>query len=298
VILLTNDEAFESELTLGSGTDEGLLTLLHFNGKTLTQNEGDGNFESLTVAPGDAEDKQLAIDRIQAFRPHVVVSTIGPDLNDIWFVADASWRPYYILSPQHSGSLDKLMEYVKASSTENNQPIHERFVGVDIAGSEDQELLKAYRDAIIKAFPNASPKALQAENTYDAVYFLSYAMVAGSKTADPFGLNIAGGMTKIIGGGSTFNVGVAHAPSVMADLLADKNVTLFGALGPPNWDSRGFRRSTGALYCFKDQGTFPLTAEFHVGHLDEVTKKLRLAKQYATLAPPCLQWLNLPAPPP
>jgi hypothetical protein len=309
VALVYSDEVVDTELKSAA------VELLKFNGKTLEEN-GANYFERLV--PRNASDAQITsvVTAIHAFRPHIVVSIAGSvfsrNPSGVLMGIELGWpppdtdRPYYILSPnnfpQASSDVAGMIRSVLLENVPPEPDAQKRFIGINVAGSEDGVLYNRYLDRL-SAHAEFATKG--SENYYDAVYFLAYAAFAGAPRSESvFGSDIVNGMERLITGGIPFNVGPDDVVSVFSELGQQDpqrgRIRLNGTLGPPRFSrDTGARIDTASIFCFEKHLTPPpLEVHPQVGYFDrDVTPALlRVSRLFANKTLPCLTELGLPAP--
>jgi hypothetical protein len=311
VALITTDEAADADLE--SAADD----LLRFNGQNLEANRGQGLFMDVrlpttSTAQRLAEVAQTVVD----FRPDIVISMADP-LFSIWITnifpqggvlpqIEAGWgvgaRPYYILSPSNyrdvESSIFSMIDVITEVTRETD--MHKRFVGVNVAGSEDGTLYNDYLRRLRDHEPIA--RAGQ-ENFYDAVYFTAYAIHAAGPKQPLLGSDFDFGMSRLISGGREFKVGPDDILATFEELgkrEPEGRIRLVGTLGPPRFNgSFGVRVDTGAVYCFeRPLPTSDLVLHSQVGYYDRdlPQPRLQVSRLFANKTLPCLQELGLPQP--
>lgn len=294
IAIVRSSDAFSDDLTLA------VESKLFFNGKSWTQNVADDNAHEYSMEGAEAFGE--AWTKIHDTKPHIVLST-GRGASAVMEKAGSvgtKWKPYVVFSPFDIGDVkDAALWIYNESYAINDLTFHNRFMWVNVAGSEDIDLLDSYKEHYT-AVAQAPP--VSAENAYDAAYYLIYSMYAATGPNPPNGLQMGQyGMPKLIAASPPFNVGPGFPgdPTKIFEVLdelekPDGKIRLNGTLGPPFFDSKGIRRSTGEIECLVKTPS-SLVLKEHVGHFDQVSKTLRLAKYYAGSTPPCLDWLGLPS---
>ena len=241
---------------------------LQFNSRDLAANQSAGYYQEFDVDAGQTPQDVSA--KIVAYEPHVVISMLGPRFtNSGAMMGQATGvaasieqtlgpnrvRPYYILNPINAASLGAVSELLKGF-LQVFPTMHERFLGLNVAGADDTRLYHAYLDRLRSAFPRARD---QTENFYDPIYYLAYSMYVAGVEQRLDGTHIRGGMAHLLLG-KVFDVGPIPIPDVFGELRnRPSTIQLVGTMGPPFFES-GARKGRGALYCF--QGT-------DVAHLQE-----------------------------
>jgi hypothetical protein len=294
VAIIRTVDAFSDDLT------PAVQAKLSFNGKTWQENVTAGHAKEFPVA--GAESFGIAWTGIKAMKPHIVLSTgfgASSVMNEV--SSDGAWQPYVVFSPYDLSDVSAATSWIKATSNSIDDPLfHDRFMWVNVAGSEDVDLLDAYKQRLSS---HAGPEEVSAENLYDAAYFLTYAMFAANGTQPPNGLQMGQyGMPELFAASPEVNVGPAYPgnpqpliPQVLAELAKPEGkVRLNGTMGPPIFDTNGIRRSTGQVDCLIKAPNLELSLREHVAHYDGNSQTLRYAKNYSDGTAPCLKWLNLP----
>jgi hypothetical protein len=285
---------------------------LRWNGRDWAANEGLGLYMDLSLPlPTTQADISGAAQTIITEKPDIVISMTGPlvssyglDANSTqgllqviereWEGADSA-RPHYLLSPlnadQADGEVSTLIKKILYEIVLEPEAA-KRFIGINVAGSEDGGL---YNDYLNRLRDHAQLAAKNNENFYDVVYFLAYGIVATGLGNRVSGSDIATKIERLIRGGtaSEFSVGPEPIGGVFEALKnPDQTIRLLGTLGPPRFDrSRGVRIATGALYCFEKLPGNALAVQYQVGYFDRDAQPevLRVSKRFAGPAKlPCL----------
>jgi hypothetical protein len=292
VLLLYSDDPYELQLK------DAIQTALADEG--ITMDAAKFTYLPRKINPGQEASLDAAIDAIGTFKPHIVLSATGLALDYIWYHVhnDKKWFPYYVLSPVNYGMLDQLKYYIWLEN-KITPGLDRRFIGVNVAGSEDLDVTVPYQQQLHDRFEDGKTKV--GENFYDAVYFLAYAMLASGDLEHVYGRDIAKWMYRLNGQADPIPVGETDMNKIFNKLLADKQTFLLeGVSGPSTFNTtNGVRTTTASLYCFEiGPSGASITLRDHVGHYDEKQadeqKKLRLALPYQGINdPPCLKKLNL-----
>ena len=260
----TSDETAPLRLTLVESDDptltltaEALYPLLRFNGMNASENQAAGYLrrvgtESAFVHPvGDAAD---ALNELEAHPPDVILALANQEfaeqvmgqLEVDWAaVAPGQPRPFYLLSPE-------LIAH-EAILTNVYFELEKRTVGVNAAHYSDPRLYEAYVSRFSKAYPNSSTTGTQAENCYDAPYYLLYSVVAAGVTSGFTGERLAQGFLRIIDEQAPA-VDIGPAPlSEQIRLFRDAghSIQLMGTMGPPNFDlATSTRKVQIGVWCY------------------------------------------------
>jgi hypothetical protein len=167
---------------------------------------------------------------------------------------DEQKLPMFILSPFNAGDVDHLRAYLSTSSqTGEDADIQFRFLGVSIAGPEDNSARFEYETRLDALFDNVFADTA---NYYDATYLLAYAMYGAGSDEPLTGSSIARGMKRLVSG--------APVPIGPLDILStyqalsdpDVTVQIQSTLGPPTFDAEtGVRQIDGSVFCFARNGT-------------------------------------------
>jgi hypothetical protein len=245
-----------NDFTKLDGIGEVLNGQLRFNDKSAADNEPDHYLPLVVTSPftDPAADLSPQLEKLRAFRPHIIVSAasseflekILPELEKDWPESEAP-RPFYVLSPYQRGpAVLELAKYDWAYQ------LRRRIVGVNIAGAEDPTLYDAYLSRLKLQFPDAH-NLDSTENYYDAVYLLLYAAAAGAEGREPMGTDVANGMQRLLRG-IRYDVGPKDLVDAMRYLEEDRErtISLYGTLGPPDFDANGARRGTGSVWCIDE----------------------------------------------
>jgi hypothetical protein len=314
VALVTTDEAADADLE--SAADD----LLQFNGQNLQQNAANDLFREFTLQTSATPERvEQTAQAIVDFRPHIVISIAGPLFSmgrigaftqgGVLNQLEAKWaslgdRPYYILSPNNYPSIERatipMIDRI-VGDLPGLADMHKRFIGINVAGSEDVTLYNEY----LKRLHDLERDATEgSENYYDAVYFLAYSIHAAGPKEQIFGSDIEFGISRLITGGREFKVGPDDILATFDELAKrdpEGRIRLNGTLGPPRFNGAyGVRVDTGAIYCLERQlATSTLKLHDQVGYFDRDAeqRQLQVSRRFAGKPLPCLEELNLPQPP-
>jgi hypothetical protein len=302
VALVWTDDAFNNELV------QTAVLQLTFNGKGVSANETDGFYKSVKLEPSSDIPNEVAA--LRAFKPHVLISMANGSFIDSGML-DLFEREYgytnkvhYVLSPFNRADTPivkaLITEFItrEIESPTGVPTAHKRYMGVNVAGAEDQTLYNEYYTRLTTSFEGVQPGR---ENFYDALYFLAYGIHAAGSTTVLSGRGIAQAMPSLINGAREFSVGPMDRLTALAFLSGTQPMRLIGTLGPPDFNlETGSRVDTGGVYCFSwDQssagGAVVATDFGDVMRFDNVKKQLRFSELYAARgSAPCLEQLRDP----
>ncbi len=259
---------------------DDLLGTLEFNGKSALANEDDGNFVRLRI---DSElevpspDLASALTSLQNFRPDVVVAVASGEAVQLVLNLESSWNPawgpppFYLASPYMFGRSDFASSLFAS--------VHSRMLGVNFAAAEQSSLYDLYLSKLESTY-NVSFSLEGSENFYDAAYFMMYALAGSGNPPRLTGTEVAVGMTRLLAGKTSFDVGPQDVNDVIGNLRgsASSTISLQGTMGPPEFDTTtGARRGKPSIYCIDGAGSYVQNAMSY----DSNTKTL-------TGSPPCL----------
>jgi len=245
-------EAFAEDLS-SAFLDDGSVRL---NGNSLVEEFEAERFATFTLSGPDVAS---TAQQIAEFGPDVVLSLgsahfVGliVELEQLWNGLLDKPRPFTILSPIDAGRVEELQDFMGVMQRNDIDPSpHDRFVGINVAGSPDRETYVRYLSRLRSRFPMSEEEH---ENFYDAVYYLAYAMLAGSAEGRLDGPAVREGMLRLVGApdAKRFGVGPSEIIDVFEALKDPKSIiALDGVTGPPDFDPKtGARVDTGSLYCF------------------------------------------------
>ncbi len=299
VALVWTTDAFNDELT------QAAVVELMFNGMGVAANERDGNYKSVKLDANS--DIANEVSALRSFKPHVVISMADNSfisrgmLSEIESNFGAEDRVHYILSPFNRGATSAIKLIIEETlfleSGSGTPTAHQRFMGVNAAGAEDQTLYNHYYTRMINTFDNVQKGR---ENLYDALYFLAYAIHAAGSSTVLSGKGIAQAMPKLMSGTIDFDVGPEERVDALAFLSTTQSIRLIGTLGPPDFELQGGSRvDTGGIYCFNwdrnSQGVITATEHPDVMRYDLKQNQLRFSALYPTAGTaPCLEELRGP----
>jgi hypothetical protein len=211
----------------------GLEFALRINGAPVTQQPNEYRKIDSFRSPDE-----LAAE-MAAFEPDIVVDFGSTSLLESLIDTAARSRgaspPFYVLPPSRARTSD-LRERVVA-----DESLRTRVVGLNYAAAEDTTLY----DALVERLQTVSPDGFDAsgiENTYDAIYFLLYAAIAGGAG----GTKMAAGMQRLLAGPRR-DIGPEKIASVVERLTAnpDNILSFYGTLGKPD-----FHRPSGGRFAY------------------------------------------------
>ncbi len=173
--------------------------------------------------------------------------------------------PFFIFSPINAAATSDFSALLRSSTALSYQVIYQRFLGINVAGADDRDVLAQY----VERLRNYQPLAAGGfENYYDAIYYLAYAVYrAGVVSID--GRNISAGMSSL-SNGAPMKVGpmevtidggtIQLIDQVFQELKAHGSVQLIGASGSQFNVSHGVRIDKAGLYCFQyNNGSTPIS---------------------------------------
>ncbi len=247
---------------------------VHFNGKTVLEN--DANFRELVVkeSSGDGEQRQI-VDQLLKFRPHIILCVNDALTKPILAPLEARWprgesfKPYNLFPGLGGvGEANDVMVLLSGSKERRS-----RFFGLETpsATAANAQLRTRFNETFSDRVDlNGTPAG-----TYDAMYLLSYAVLASD--AKLTGPDLAGAMSRLVAPGKSLDVGPLHIFEAVEALRRGENVDLVGAMTPLNFDlSTGESPSDYVLTCsgVDDQGLAAPSIESGVSY-DATVKKLK-----------------------
>jgi hypothetical protein len=229
---------------------------LKFNGSSAASQDSDviagGNYLKIKIdLDTPTPDIQGAVSQIIDFAPDIVISATGDPMagpGGVIALLEAqlpSPRPYYMLSP-YNATQTAVGNVSTIIATEPDAA--GRFIGISAAAAADKTLQNAYATSFNSQYNNpAGDIPSFTDNFYDAVYYLAYAMYGASSLTGP---GISDGMRRLIQGDRADD-GKDGISNVFAALDAGSSVSLYGTLGPPDFNPMtGVRPATPGIFCF------------------------------------------------
>jgi hypothetical protein len=208
---------------------------------------------------------QDVVNQLVADSPHIVISMAGTQFTNNTTNAEINGvvaalerligatpvdhpRPYYIFNPVNFAERDGLSR-ILFNSVQSSAP-YQRFLGVNVARTDDRTLYNDYLNALKDFFPAAEGET---ESWYDAVYYLAYSMYVAGLEQPLDGARIRSGMLSLLAG-TAYSVGPGNIPNVLAALgNSSSSIQLVGTVGPPIfYTDTGARAGKGALFCFDE----------------------------------------------
>jgi hypothetical protein len=283
VAVVTTPDAFDAELA------NKVTPLLSFNqGQSVKQNSNNDNYMLRSLDSTKASDIAPAVDELVAFRPDIVISTaseVMTMLDGVVEQIEARWGarqdgyplPTFILSPFNAGDLTRLRSYISTSvEATGEETQQERYIGVGIAGPEDNTAQFEYESRLGAAFNNVFADTA---NYYDATYLLAYAMYGAGIEEPLTGSSIARGMQRLLSGPA-----LAIGPNTILSTFEvlrnpDASAEILSTLGPPSFDAAtGVRQVDGSVYCFNRDGK-DVTVTIDSYRFDRALGELRKSKR-------------------
>lgn len=259
VAAVRTTDTFSAELA------ESVLAQLQFNGTDAATNLDRGNFLIRELsADGAHADVLEALTDIIEFKPHVVLSlanelfvaTSGvlPQLESVWAAQNPTEpRPFYVLSPKNQDGIEQTLGRIVQRQTALDGRSYQRFLNIGAAPAEDRTLYNGFR-LRLAAFDKRA--RLEAENVYDAYYFLVYSLYASGNVAEHTGPSLARGMLRLLSPDAAKEVpvgpgGIGNAFQLLT--TPANTIRLMGTLGPPDFDEAvGARVEPGSVTCFDE----------------------------------------------
>jgi hypothetical protein len=230
-----------------------ILQQLKFNGLSTIDNGA--NFKATPV--GDAADRignpnpqsllSAAIAQSVAFQPHIVIISSPPTLGPTLLVpldnALPAPKPLYLTTLSSWATQ-------AVPTIGNRNALRLRYFGAEVISSSlDSAALTELEITAKSKFPELGTQALapQAYLAYDAMYVLSYAIVAaGAVPID--GAAVAQGVRRL-SSGEPIRAHPMDLPKGMVPLQSGGSILFQGISGALNFDSDGFRAATARLFC-------------------------------------------------
>ncbi|HEX6767012.1 MAG TPA: hypothetical protein VF103_16060 [Polyangiaceae bacterium] len=248
-LVIDTTDASNSEL------GEALHQNLEWNGKSVSQNETDNNFQLLEMTRDTSVEE--AVTTLEAFVPDIVVSAAGTQftksqgvletLENLW---GSDVRPFYVLSPYNVTDLGATLDTMNVSRGIGEQDANSRFIGLSVAPPSNTDPQGAYEAALRAHFPGSMERfEPDTGNYYDAMYFLAYAAYGADRDQPLSGRSMAAALERLFQG-TRYYVGPDYVKDVFEVLDDGGTVELNGTLGPPDFFD-GYRRVNGAVYCFE-----------------------------------------------
>jgi hypothetical protein len=250
-----------------------------FNDGTVDDNDS-STFQEILIRTSDSPtDLEPDVTTLLEFKPHVIIA-LGENefLTGILTPLESRWnaetamapRPFYLFSPY------QVNMPLFASKLGTNQ-LRQRTAGVNSAKAKDRKLYNTYVGKFRAAYASDMFDSYDdQENFYDAAYYTIYAAAAViGNTPGLKGADLVRGMNKITDMSSSqlFGVGTADISRAL-NALELGSIQLVGALGPPNFDDNGGRKTPGSVWCVDSSNQF----RTDVLTYDEATGELELGQ--------------------
>jgi branched-chain amino acid transport system substrate-binding protein len=219
----------------GTGLAEAILPQLSFNGKPAIDASNSEQFLRVDYPDEATFDFAPLLNQVVSFKPHmVIVLGTNEGIQKVTTGIEAAWpttgtpppRPSYLFPD--GGRLPELLSLVGT----DNDDLRKRIIGT-VPGRKGP-LYDAFRIRFKAANKNEEP-GTYAENAYDAVYLLGYALSATA--GEPVtGANIAKGLAKLIPPGTQIDSGPNALNDAFTTLKTGNNIDFNGASGPLDFD--------------------------------------------------------------
>jgi hypothetical protein len=287
VAVVRSDDASEVDHQLLTELYGAVLPKLSFNADSAINQSG-GNYREFPINTdaGTPTPSDVA-DAINDYAPHIVISMTGTDFTSIQspskpegvahrmvtFVKGGADRmpwvqheyPFFVFSPINAAATSDFSALLLSSTALDYRVIYQRFLGINVAGAEDRDVLAEYQKRLRFYQPLATDGF---ENYYDAIYYLAYAAyAAGVVSID--GSRISAGMSSL-NSGVPLKVGPMEVTidggmnqliaQVFNELKTHGSVQLIGASGSGFDVTHGVRIDKAGLYCFQyNTGSTPIS---------------------------------------
>ena len=247
-------------------------TLLTFNDKPAIEQVESGEFRQVKIRSTQVTPDVLnAIDDLDKHPPHIVIglatSEFAGVINGVETnaVKRSSAPPFYIASHLLYNAPD--LQTSASNNADKTPPLNQRLVGVNYAEAQDaksKSLYDAYL-ARLKGSYGGTLSVAGTENYYDGAYSLLYSLaaaygaqsVAEAKRAAPTGRNVADALDLRVFSTSTSAQSVDIGPTAAGNAVSQMSnqtfkISLYGTMGPPNFDrTSGTRVTTTSAWCME-----------------------------------------------
>jgi hypothetical protein len=241
---------------------EAVTPMLIVDGKPSSQLIVEDHLRIITLDEDSAERRAEQLgDLVATYPPNVVAlfaSGQFPDLDRSpragvlavleSLAATAGAQPYYVVGPRNSA------ESAVAQLALADASVPARLVGLSADPPEDPASRARLTAAYARAFPQADQSLILQARTYDALYYLAYALAA---TPRENGALIAEDVLTGLGrvttpGAQSVNVGPGSdgIDRATALLVGGQPMDLNGSTGPARFDAAQGRAGAIRLYCF------------------------------------------------
>ncbi len=239
----------------GAGLTFGLESSLSLNGESLAENKQRGAFVSRTLAQApSAGELALAATEIVAALPNIVLLAGEAEQAGLIAGIEAAWptqpgssqRPSYVLAASVPSA--DFLESLRSAPDERLSRI--RVVFPDNGRSA---VFETFRRLAASSTADA-PRFFEAAKTYDALYVLALAVVAGLNEragTSVDGREMARAISAFLVRGDRVEVGATSLPGVAARLRVQSVVDLEGASGPLDFDSQGGVETNMEVGCLR-----------------------------------------------
>lgn len=236
-----------------------------FNGAKAGEN-GEATFQTWGITSyytNTMVDYSYTVQQIVAFAPHVILgvtadeaaTSIIPLIENNWDAANPGIpRPFYILSPldYNINAMKGLIQSSDSTTNNTGVPLFQRVIGTNWPAAEDQTNYLAYQDRFYNKYHLRSDFY---DNYYDSAWYLLYGVAAASQPIR--GTSIVEGLIRATTPNSTeYNVGPDAAPMAVNAVRNNGKIKVIGAMGPPNWDTKGSRSDPASVWCLTPVPSF------------------------------------------
>lgn len=252
VAMLSKGDAY------GSGLADAILPQLSVNGSPAAAPANSDFFLSLNYPDQADFDYTALVTQVVNFKPHItIVLGTNEGIQKVATGIEGAWpttgtpppRPSYLFPD--GGRLPELLTLIGA-----NEDLRKRTIGT-VPGKKGP-LYDSFRIRFKSANQNAEP-GTYAENAYDAVYLLGYALAATA--GQPVsGATIAAGLGKLVPSGTQIDSGPNALNDAFTILNTGNNIDFNGASGPLDFNlSTGEAPADIDIWCVvRDSGENPV----------------------------------------
>jgi hypothetical protein len=197
-------------------------------------------------------DYNAFIDELRSFEPHIVIFSTDDAFVPILEGLESRRpqpAPFYLMSPNQPITSD-------AGAIHAFEPdLYKRVAGINFSAAPDARDYDAFQARFDAAYPDMATRAQQTENQYDGPWYLLYAAAAARGGWPLVGPDLDLGMRQLLSG-DKYSVGPDDLPKAMAELKpTGSSITLYGTMGPPNFDpATGSRSDPGTVWCVDASG--------------------------------------------
>jgi hypothetical protein len=227
-------------------------------------------FRRFTLVDESADERALTLTQLTDYAPDIVLVFLGgafdepqalPRLSVLQTLEERAsstpdWSPFFILGPR---ALDDSAVLLVAASSDR---FRRRTIGVGVGRAPDPRLSGELQSRFAAAFPEAVTGGLSASlNTYDALYYLTYASAVARQRGEITAENMLDGLARITDfRGECVDVGRDGVSAAVELITSDRAFQLCGTTGSARFTADHARGGQSRLVCWSVDASESMTS--------------------------------------